>query len=258
MTSYDSLLQTAFVAVDQAKEIFLKPVEHQLTGKGDRDYATEADYEIERVVRKQLAEATPDIGFLGEEEGHTGNTERYWCLDPIDGTVNYSKGLPLCGISLALVEDDQPNVGVIDLPFLGNRYAATIGQGAFRDGQQVHVGSESRLHDAVVSFGDFAVGNNADFRNELRRNLFDYLAANALRVRMLGSAVVDLAWVADGKTDIAVIVGGDIWDTAAGIAIVREAGANVKTAELAGQSVTIAANDLLLGAVTDLLVGTTR
>ena len=86
------------------KRIFLESHQHQLTSKGYRDYATEADFDIERTLRKLLADTTPEIGLLGDEEGHTGDSKRWWCLDPIDGTVNYSHQSPLCGISLAPIE----------------------------------------------------------------------------------------------------------------------------------------------------------
>ncbi|HLU45163.1 MAG TPA: inositol monophosphatase family protein, partial [Natronosporangium sp.] len=76
---------------------------------------------MERALRSFLTAETPDIGFLGEEEGSTrSEAERQWILDPIDGTVNFTRALPLCGVSLALVEAGKPVIGVIELPFLGN------------------------------------------------------------------------------------------------------------------------------------------
>ncbi len=107
-SDHDRLLTIAHEAVDHAVELFSKPTEHELTFKGDRDYATETDYRIERELRERLAKLTSEIGFLGEEDGHIGSEERYWCLDPIDGTVNYVHGNPFCGISLALVETGAP------------------------------------------------------------------------------------------------------------------------------------------------------
>ena len=97
MTDHERLLTIAHQAVDHAVTLFNGTTDHELTAKGDRDYATETDYRIERELRDRLAKATPDIGFLGEEAGHTGSHDRWWCLDPIDGTVNYVHGNPLCG-----------------------------------------------------------------------------------------------------------------------------------------------------------------
>src|SRR5690606_36052466 len=80
-----------------------------LTPKGDRDFASEVDLDVERALRSFLTAETPDIGFLGEEEGSTrSEAERQWILDPIDGTVNFIRALPLCGVSLALVEAGKP------------------------------------------------------------------------------------------------------------------------------------------------------
>ena len=238
MTEHERLLGIAHEAVDHAVKLFNADRDHQLTAKGDRDYATEADYRIEHELRERLADATPDIGFLGEETGHTGSRDRWWCLDPIDGTVNYVHGNPLCGVSLALVEQGEPTVGVIDLPRLGNRYWAS-GAGAYRDGQPIQASSIGRLADAVISLGDFAVGSGAYERNEVRINALGTLVNRILRLRMVGSAATDLAWVADGRLDGAIIVGSHSWDLAAGTVLVKSAGAKVVTDSLEGSTFTI-------------------
>ena len=96
--------------------------------KGDRDYATEVDLRIEETLRSALEEAAPGVGFLGEEEGEReGEGGAIWVLDPIDGTVNFANGSPLCAISLALVERGEPALGIIDLPLIGERYVALRG-----------------------------------------------------------------------------------------------------------------------------------
>src|SRR5258708_23997924 len=133
-----------------------------ITAKADRDPVTDVDLAVERAVRDLLATATPGIGFLGEEEGRTPAGDglgRMWVLDPIDGTVNYAAGSPLCAVSLALLEDGQPVLGVIDLPFLGQRYWATAGGGAYVNGEPVPAPAGPRmLGDAIVALGDFATG----------------------------------------------------------------------------------------------------
>ncbi|WP_419723316.1 inositol monophosphatase family protein [Streptosporangium roseum] len=87
---------------------------------------------VEHAVRDFLSRETPEIGFFGEEEGATTDTGRglVWMLDPVDGTANFLHGIPLCGVSLGLVDKDMPTLGVIDLPFLGSRYSAAEGHGA--------------------------------------------------------------------------------------------------------------------------------
>lgn len=228
VTTMETLLATAVTAADHAGRIIRDRAPGELTAKGDRDYASEVDYAVERELRALLAEETPAIGFLGEEEGSSGDgAELEWTLDPVDGTINFAHGLPLCGVSLALMEGKRPILGVIDLPFLGERYTAVRSHGAQRNGEPIRVSSTSRLHDAIVNLGDYAVGDRAAERNAPRLALTAAMAAQALRVRMLGSAAIDLAWLACGRTDASVILSNKPWDVAAGIIIAREAGASV-------------------------------
>ena len=117
-----------------------------MIAKGDRDYATAVDVEIERGIREILREADPNIAFLGEEEGLSpAEAGAMWVLDPIDGTINFSKGSPLCAVSLALVEAGRPILGIVDLPLLGERYVAREGMGAFMNGRRIKVSETADL-----------------------------------------------------------------------------------------------------------------
>ncbi|MDG4768285.1 inositol monophosphatase [Solwaraspora sp. WMMD406] len=226
--SLDDLLAIAVRATARGTELMRTRDPGQLSGKGDRDYASEVDLAVERDLRAFLAEATPHIGFLGEEEGTSGVGDgEQWVLDPIDGTVNFAHGVPLCGVSLGLVRDRRPVLGVVELPFLAGRYTATAGGGAHRDGRPIRIRDAARLHDAMVNLGDYAVGEDAQRRNAARFALAEGVARDALRVRMLGSAAIDLVWVADGRTDVSIALSNKPWDMAAGTLIAREAGAAV-------------------------------
>jgi myo-inositol-1(or 4)-monophosphatase len=228
MTSPQELLPTAVQATTIARELIRTRQPGALTTKGDRDYASDADYAAERAVRAFLAQATPSIGFLGEEEGASGNTgDLQWALDPIDGTVNFAREIPLCAVSLALLRGTRPVLGVIDLPFLGDQYTALEGRGAYCGGHRLQVSSVSTLHDAVVSIGDYAVGEAAEHKNAARLAVTNELARTALRVRMFGSAAIDLAWLAAGKTHATITLSNKPWDMAAGVLLAREAGATV-------------------------------
>jgi myo-inositol-1(or 4)-monophosphatase len=223
-----TLLSIAHEAVDAASELARTRPPGVLTPKGDRDYASEVDFTIERTVRQFLRSRTPGVAFVGEEESATpDDAAEWWTLDPIDGTVNFAHSLPLCAVSLALIRDGRPVLGVIDLPFLAARYWAAEGQGAHRDRSELHVRSVDRLDDAVLAVGDYAVGPGATDKNRARLNLTQLLAGRALRVRMLGSAAVDLAWLAEGKVDASVTLSNRSWDVAAGVILTREAGAAV-------------------------------
>ncbi|MFI7095443.1 inositol monophosphatase family protein [Streptomyces lydicus] len=149
----------------------------------------------------------------------------------MDGTANLVSGLPLCGVSLGLIERGTAVLGVIDLPFLQERYRAADGEGAYCAGQRIAPSPKTQLHDAIVAIGDYAVGDSAAERNLQRLEITRLLAARALRVRMLGSAAIDLAWVAAGRLDASIALSNHPWDMAAGVAIAREAGARVMAAD---------------------------
>ncbi|WP_326549693.1 inositol monophosphatase family protein [Micromonospora sp. NBC_01813] len=251
----DELLAIAVQATARGAELMRTRDPGHLAGKGDRDYASEVDLAVERDLRAFLADATPHIGFLGEEEGGGGGVAggEQWVLDPIDGTVNFAHGVPLCGVSLALVRDRRPVVGVVELPFLASRYTATTGGGAYRDGRPIRIRGADRLPDALVNLGDYAVGEDAEERNAPRFALAAGIARTALRVRMLGSAAIDLVWVAEGRADVSIALSNKPWDMAAGTLIAREAGAAVVdidgTPHTLDSSATIAAPPRLLDEV---------
>lgn len=230
MLNIDRLLDVANGALDIAVGILRDaPGYGHLTPKGDRDYASDLDFKVERQLREHLHVATPDIGFLGEEEGSSGRADGpRWALDPIDGTVNFVHGVPLYAVSLALISDSQPVLGVVDIPTQHVRYQAARGQGALANGRPLTAPTPpSRLSEAVVAIGDYAVGESAEVRNRARLDLTSHLAGSVLRVRMLGSAAVDLAWLAEGRVDATVTLSNKTWDMAGGVVLARETGHKV-------------------------------
>ncbi len=228
LTGTGPLLAAATRAMDTAAAMARHHQPLRARSKGDRDMVTNLDVEIERAVRASLRQDAPQVAFMGEEESSaTGTRELTWAFDPIDGTANLVHGLPLFAISLALVRDDYPLLGIIDLPMLGQRYSAVQGQGAFLNGEPIHVSDSGDLAEAMVTVGDYAVGPDADRKNKLRLAVTAQLARQVLRVRMLGSAAIDLAWLAEGKTDACIILGSHPWDIAAGVIIAIEAGARI-------------------------------
>jgi myo-inositol-1(or 4)-monophosphatase len=216
-------------AVDEGAALLQEGRWHSgsVIAKGDRDYATEVDVRIEETVRAALQEAAPEIAFLGEEEGSRGPSggEAMWVLDPIDGTVNFANGSPLCAISLALVERGEPTLGIVDLPLLGERYIARRGSGAFLNGRRTSVVEKAGLREAIVGFADFAVGPTAKEENPVHRELMSRLVERCLRVRVHGSESLDLAWLAAGHLDVSVMLSSRPWDVTAGVLIASEAGA---------------------------------
>nr|WP_221308839.1 inositol monophosphatase family protein [Nocardiopsis mwathae] len=224
------MLPVARQAVAIARGIVREHAPRSVGTKGDRDVVTDVDLAVEEAVRSFLARETPEVGFLGEEHGRSGGTadeQPWWVLDPVDGTANLACGIPLCAVSLGLVSGARAALAAIDLPFLGAEYTAVAGKGAFCGGERIHVPGSDAPTDAVVSIGDFAVGEGAAARNRVRLDLLDRLGARVRRVRMLGAAAIDLAWTAHGRLDGTVILANLPWDTAAGVLLVREAGGDV-------------------------------
>ncbi len=186
--------------------------------KDDKSFVTEADKKTEEVIVATLRNAFPEHGFLGEEGGgENEHAEHVWVIDPIDGTGNFINGIPLFGISIALLERGQPVLGVIFNPITNSLYVAEKGKGVLYNGKPVTV-SKQPASEGAITFGYGRKGKERAFA----------LAAKAPNffktVRILGSAVLDLAYVARGGTEAA--VGGELntWDYAAGALLVTEAG----------------------------------
>lgn len=223
------LARIATEAVDIAGEMLRTRDPGDVIMKGDRDPATEVDYAIEHAVRDFLLAEVPGIPFLGEEDGQVGSNDSgiFWALDPIDGTVNFIHGIPLCGVSLGLVDGNQSAIGIVDLPFLNMRYQAVRGAGAFKGARRLEVARIASIDHAVVSLGDYAVGERSELKNSQRFSITQSLVAKVERVRMFGSAATDLAWMAEGSVTASVMLSNKPWDTMAGALIARESGASV-------------------------------
>ena len=221
------LLLAAEHAVDIGARILCQGRSHigALIAKGDRDFATEVDLHVESAIRTSLAKAAPGIPFLGEEEGGEEEPgEVRWVLDPIDGTINFARDSPLCTISLSLVAAGQPVLGIVDAPLLGERFIAQQGAGAYLNGTLISVAEVGALREAMVGVADFKVGVGSGEENRVHLAVLARLARESLRVRMLGSAALDLAWLAAGRLNVTLMLSNLPWDVTAGLLLVREAG----------------------------------
>jgi myo-inositol-1(or 4)-monophosphatase len=195
--------------------------------KSAGDYVTAVDGASERAIAAFLSRATPDIPLVGEEGG--GNTsERYWLVDPLDGTTNFLHGFPIVGVSIALVEEGRPSVGVVHAPFLRETYAAAAGAGAT---VQRSDGSIERLAVGRRPVERSVVGTGFPFRRkEVLPRYFKAMYAALERfedLRRPGAAALDLAWVAAGVFDGFFELALGPWDVAAGAVLIREAGGTV-------------------------------
>ena len=222
---------TAELAVEAGVAVVRSGIgrERSIDGKGDRDFATDLDYAVEDRMRAFLAAATPAIPVLGEERGRTGDADSHyeWVLDPIDGTVNFAHRSPLFVISLALTRNGMPVVGVVQAPLAEERFSAALGHGAALNKQALRTTGPADLASAVLAMGDFPLGPDAERRTQRRFALLQRLVPRVQRIRMLGTAALDLCWLAAGRVDAVLHDRINLWDVAAGTVIAREAGALV-------------------------------
>lgn len=193
--------------------------------KGHNDFATQVDLDLERRIRGELTERT-GIAVHGEEFGGPPvEQSTVWVLDPVDGTFNYSSGMPVTGMLLALVSDGQPVVGLTWLPLLGQRYHAHAGSPLYRNGEALpRLRDDVELGSAVLAYGAFNAASKGRYFGARRIDLLTALSSRASRIRMMGSTGIDLAFTAAGIFDGAITFGGNAWDNAAGALLVRAAG----------------------------------
>jgi histidinol-phosphatase len=190
--------------------------------KPDLTPVSEADHAVEDAVRKRLAVAAPGHAVLGEEFGVEGAPDaRYrWIIDPIDGTKNYVRGVPVWATLIALEVDGELVVGVVSAPALHTRWWAGRGEGAFRNGESIHVSAVVDLADAQLSFAwDTAERFHAD---RIGQRMLD-LAHRCWRTRGLGDFWQHML-VAEGAFDISIDPIVSHWDVAALVPVVEEAG----------------------------------
>jgi myo-inositol-1(or 4)-monophosphatase len=195
----------------------------QVSRKGPGDFVSEADRKAEAILRAELQKARPDYGLMMEESGETAGNDptRRWIVDPLDGTTNFLHGIPHFAISIGLEEDGEMVAGVIYDPLKDEMFWAEKGIGAYLNQRRLRVSARGQFTDAVIATG-IPFGNRPGKKSMLA--ILEPVMDQTAGVRRLGSAALDLAYVAAGRYDAFWEVGLSPWDMAAGIVIVREAG----------------------------------
>jgi myo-inositol-1(or 4)-monophosphatase len=212
--------------------------------KGRKDIVTQADIKSQDKIIKTIKENFPEDGIFTEEGDLKQDTKNLWVIDPLDGTINFSRGSPLYGVSIAYSEDKVVKQGVIYLPVFDELYYAELGKGAFCNGKRLEVKKEDSPDKVLINFGDFNHGEkNVEERNENLYNLLLSMLKISLRVRYLGSMAVELVHLAGGKIDAFVAATTNYYDYAAGALIVKEAGGIVT--DIKGEPVTDRSGSLL-------------
>jgi len=192
------------------------------TLKGAQDWLTEADGAVERFLSERLAAMFPADGFQGEEGGKARQGTLRWVVDPIDGTANYARGRARFCVSLALLEDRTPLIGVLVAPAVGETFAARLGGGATLNGAAIHAAETTDMSRALVEIGWSHRRPTAAFTAMVQR----VIEAGAAP-RLSGSGALGLADVAAGRGDAYVELHINLWDVAAALVLLREAGAHV-------------------------------
>jgi myo-inositol-1(or 4)-monophosphatase len=207
-------------AVDAAKKAgnFLiknKDQEKLIFGESGRDIKLELDRSTEQIIYQSLKET--NIDFFGEEFGGS-NTGIRWVVDPIDGTANYFRGLDQCCISIALMDKDDVSIGVIYNFNNDEMYSAIKGKGAFLNDKKIRVSKVKEKSKASLTTG-FPASESFESSLDFLKDLKEWK-----KIRMFGSAALSCAYIASGKCDFYSEKGVYLWDIAAGICLVREAG----------------------------------
>ncbi|GAT72891.1 inositol monophosphatase family protein [Microbacterium hydrocarbonoxydans] len=225
-----------------------------ISTKADNSHVTDADLATERAIRAVLAAERPQDGIFGEEFGAEGDTHRQWIIDPIDGTANYLRGVPLWGTMIALAIDGVPQVGVVSMPALGRRWWASAGAGAWTatdaGPRRLRTSAVESLDDASVSFQSIAQWSESGHLDQLLR-----LADRVWRDRAYGDVYAYML-LAEGRVDAVAEFGVKEYDIAAAVAIVREAGGRMTSfdgVETISARSTLASNGILHEPLLDLL-----
>ena len=193
--------------------------------KSEIDLVTEADHASEELILSCIRAAYPDCAILSEESGASANkSSAVWIVDPLDGTTNFAHGLPIFSVTLALVVNGVIEVGVTYDPIYNELYTAQRGQGAYLNGEGLHVSAVSALDKALLVTG-FPYDRRTNPNNNIRQ--FTDFSLRAQGVLRLGSAALDLGAVAAGRLDGYWEWGINPWDIAAGMLLVAEAGGQV-------------------------------
>jgi myo-inositol-1(or 4)-monophosphatase len=198
---------------------------HQVEFKGEIDLVTEIDHQSEEYILGEIQQRFPDHSVLTEESGeHAGSAEHLWYIDPLDGTLNYSHGLPIFCVSMAYAHQGQLALAAIYDPISEELYAAEQGKGARLNGTPIQVSTTMELKSSLLVTGfpydawTNPVNNFAEFQR---------FSMRTQGVRRLGSAALDLCYVAAGRFDGFWEIRLNAWDVAAGALIAQEAGAKV-------------------------------
>ncbi len=195
----------------------------QVSIKGPGDFVTASDKKVEKILIEELQKARPNYSILSEEIGQVDNDESFrWIIDPIDGTANFLHGIPHFAISLGLEQDKEIICGIVYDPIKDEMFVAEKGNGAYLNNYRMRVSSRSKLKDCIIFTG--GPKREAKNRELALKEYYNFSSKVMLPIRKLGSAALDMAYVAAGRCDGFWQRNLNYWDIAAGIILVKESG----------------------------------
>ena len=215
MNSISPNLNIMIKAAEKASKVLIRDFGEleklQVSSKGPSDFVTNSDKKVEKIIIEELTKTRKNFSIIGEEIGEIKNSdkENYWIIDPIDGTTNFLHGIPHFAISIALRKNEEIISGLIFDPIKNEMFYAEKNNGAFFNNQRIRVSKKKKIEECL-----FATGG----KNEIN---------NTLNNRRSGSAALDMAYVGAGRYDGYFQKDLNIWDIAAGIIIVKEAGGKI-------------------------------
>lgn len=252
---YEAAGRAALTAGGIIRQLYEQP--HKITMKGEIDLVTEADIASETAIIASLNEDVPGINIMAEESHNKLDGPRQgklWVIDPLDGTTNFAHGVPIFAVSIALMENEQPIIGVIYCPMQDELFCAVQGGGAWLNGNPIKVTDTDFLIQSLVATGfPYDIHKNFDGITHQIKTILPKVRD----IRRLGAAAVDLAYVSCGRLDAFWELDLKPWDTAAGCLLVEEAGGRVS--DFSGQAFSpfkkeiLASNDRLHSLMLELL-----
>lgn len=227
------------------------------TKEGKGNFTTDFDIKIQNFIKEELNKLIPDAAFIGEENGQDLNALKKltFIVDPIDGTTNFIRNYRHSCVSICLMKDYMPYIGVVYNPYLDELFCAQINKGASLNNKPIHV-SENHLSDSVISFGTSPYNTEkADQTFETAKILFK----KAVDIRRCGSAALDICYVAAGRCDLYFEYILSPWDFAAASLILSQAGGIICTSgfneiRYTEKCAVMAANRVILDEIKDLII----
>ena len=197
----------------------------QVSKKGPGDFVTKTDKKVEQIIIEELEKARPGFNILAEEGGTVENKSEYtWIIDPIDGTSNFIHGIPHFSISIGLEKSGELIAGIVFDPIKNEMFYAEKGRGAYLNNSRIRVSSRNKVEDSIALTGCPIIDED-NFKIFLKEH--EKMLRKFNKVRNLGSAALDLAYVAAGRAEVFWHKKLNYWDIAAGIIIVKEAGGTI-------------------------------